>query len=156
MPRTSPRHVTPQQKMWFEVAKLNAIMFRLSGVTERHIAVRMTILAVPSRKGMTMRLLTTGRMAAIVALTTMCMNCGGGSSSFDDVLHHRFGDRVARYCPDFSLLCLRQSRLSDYGYSRRDFVFYLFNGRLHFGVVGIVIGDNSYLAQHGFQLTQIR
>jgi hypothetical protein len=28
-----------------------------------------------------MRLLTTGRMAAIVALTTMCMNCGGGSSS---------------------------------------------------------------------------
>jgi hypothetical protein len=78
------------------------------------------------------------------------------SFRFDDILHRRFGDRVARYCPDFSLLCLRQSRLSDYGYSRREFVFYLLNGRLHFGVVGIVIGDNSYLAQHGFQLTQIR
>lgn len=78
------------------------------------------------------------------------------SFRFDEVLHHRFEDRVARYCPDFGLLCLRQSRSSDYGYSRGDFVLYLLNGRLHFGIVGIVIGDNSYLAQHGFQLTQIR
>ncbi len=80
----------------------------------------------------------------------------GPHSRSDDALHHRFGYRLARYCPDFSLLCLQQSRSSDYGYSRRDFVSYVLNGRLHFSVVGIVTGDNSYLAQHGFQLTKIR
>ena len=36
--------------MWLEVAKLNAIMFRLLGVTERHIAVKMTVLTVPFEK----------------------------------------------------------------------------------------------------------